>query len=127
MAEIGYSLSSEEHRPLDLVRSAQRAEETGFTFALISDHFHPWIGQQGQSPFVWSVLGGIAEATGHIPVGTGVTCPTFRIHPAIIAQAAATLCQMFPGRFWVALGSGEAMNEHITGEPWPPPPPGEKG
>ena len=90
MTEFGYWLSSEEHGPLDLVRNAARAEEAGFSFAMISDHFHPWIDAQGQSPFVWSVLGGIAQATERIAVATGVTCPLIRIHPAIVAQAAAT-------------------------------------
>ena len=90
MTEIGYALSSEEFGPRELVRNARRAEEAGFTFALISDHYHPWISRQGHSPFVWNVIGGIAEATSRLRLGTGVTCPTFRIHPAIIAQAAAT-------------------------------------
>ena len=84
---LGYALSSEEHRPLDLVRYVTRAEESGFGFALISDHFHPWIDRQGQSPFVWTVLGAIAEATERLVIGTGVTCPTLRIHPAIVAHA----------------------------------------
>jgi G6PDH family F420-dependent oxidoreductase len=118
--KLGYSLSSEEHRPLDLVRNARLAEETGFTFALISDHFHPWIDTQGQSPFVWSVIGGISRETSRLLLGTGVTCPTMRIHPAIIAQAAATSAVMMPGRFFLGVGSGEALNEHITGEHWPP-------
>jgi G6PDH family F420-dependent oxidoreductase len=85
MTQFGYALSSEEHAPNDLVRNARRAEEAGFTFALVSDHFHPWISAQGHSPFVWSVLGGIAQATERLQVGTGVTCPIMRIHPAIIA------------------------------------------
>jgi G6PDH family F420-dependent oxidoreductase len=120
MAEIGYSLSSEEHPPLDLVRFAQRAEQAGFSFALISDHFHPWIGKQGQSPFVWSVIGGIACTTEYIRLGTGVTCPTMRIHPAIVAQAAATAAAMMPGRFFLGVGTGENQNEHILGQKWPP-------
>lgn len=119
MPEIGYALSSEEHQPNNLVRFAQMAEDAGFTFALISDHFHPWISQQGQSPFVWSVIGGIAATTRRLRLGTGVTCPTLRIHPAIIAQAAATSAAMMPGRFFLGVGSGEALNEHITGEHWP--------
>ena len=119
MAEFGYALSSEEHPPNDLVRFAQRAEETGFTFAAISDHFHPWVDQQGHAPFVWSVLGGIAHATSTIKLGTGVTCPTVRIHPAIIAQAAATVTVMMPGRFFLGVGTGEALNEHILGDHWP--------
>lgn len=120
MVRIGYALSSEEHRPNDLVRNARRAEEAGFTFALISDHFHPWIEKQGQSPFVWSVIGGIAQATERLVLGTGVTCPTFRIHPAIIAQAAATAADMMPGRFFLGVGSGENLNEHVVGVRWPP-------
>jgi G6PDH family F420-dependent oxidoreductase len=119
MAEIGYALSSEEHNPRDLVSYARQAEEVGFTFALISDHYHPWIERQGQSPFVWSVLGGIAQVTEKLRLGTGVTCPTIRIHPAIIAQAAATAATMMPGRFFLGVGTGENLNEHILGEGWP--------
>jgi G6PDH family F420-dependent oxidoreductase len=121
MSEIGYALSSEEHPPTELVHYAQRAEEAGFTFALISDHFHPWIDRQGHSPFVWSVIGGIAHNTHLLRLGTGVTCPTIRIHPAIIAQAAATAAAMMPGRFFLGVGTGEYLNEHILGDPWPPP------
>ena len=120
MAEIGYALSSEEHAPNDLVRNARRAEEAGFTFALISDHYHPWIDRQGHSAFVWSVIGGIAQATERLRLGTGVTCPTTRIHPAIIAQAAATCAAMMPGRFFLGIGTGENLNEHILGDRWPP-------
>ena len=116
---LGYALSSEEHRPLDLVRNAARAEQAGFEFALISDHFHPWIDRQGQSAFVWSVLGGIAEATERLVLGTGVTCPTLRIHPAIVAQAAATTAAMLPGRFFLGVGTGENLNEHVLGQRWP--------
>jgi coenzyme F420-dependent glucose-6-phosphate dehydrogenase len=90
MLQIGYALSSEEHAPNELVSCAKRAEEAGFTFALISDYYHPWIDRQGQSSFVWSVIGGIAHTTTRLHLGSGVTCPTMRIHPAIIAQAAAT-------------------------------------
>jgi coenzyme F420-dependent glucose-6-phosphate dehydrogenase len=121
MVEIGYSLSSEEHRPRDLVQHAVRAEEVGFLFALISDHFHPWVDAQGQSPFVWNVIGGIAMATKRLRLGTGVTCPIIRIHPAIIAQAAATSAAMMPGRFFLGLGTGERLNEHILGDHWPEP------
>jgi len=120
MIEIGYKLCSEEHGPNDLVRYAQRAEAAGFTFAMISDHYHPWTDRQGQSPFVWSVLGALAHTTQRLQVGTGVTCPTIRIHPAIIAQAAATIADMMPSRFFLGLGSGENLNEHITGQRWPP-------
>ncbi len=119
--QLGYSLSSEEHGPNDLVRHARRAEEAGFTFALISDHYHPWTDRQGQSPFVWSVIGGIAHSTQRLRLGTGVTCPTMRIHPAIVAQAAATAAAMMPGRFFLGVGTGENLNEHILGKHWPPP------
>lgn len=120
MTEIGYALSSEEHNPNDLVKYAWRAEEAGFTFALISDHYHPWIDRQGNAPFVWSVIGGIAQVTKKLRLGTGVTCPTIRIHPAIIAQAAATAGAMMPGRFFLGVGTGENLNEHILGDHWPP-------
>ena len=116
---IGYALSSEEHAPNDLVRHARLAEQAGFTFALISDHFHPWVDAQGQSPFVWSVIGAIAHATERLELGTGVTCPTTRIHPAIIAQAAATAAAMMPGRFFLGVGTGENLNEHVLGDRWP--------
>ena len=119
MIELGYTLSSEEFPPLELVEHARLAEDAGFTFALISDHFHPWVDKQGHSPFVWSVIGGVAAATQRMRIGTGVTCPTIRTHPAIIAQAAATSAAMLPGRFFLGLGTGENLNEHITGERWP--------
>ena len=119
MATFGYTLSSEEHAPLDLVRHAGLAEAAGFEFLSISDHYHPWIDRQGHSPFVWSVIGGIAATTSRIRLGTGVTCPTIRIHPAVIAQATATVAAMMPGRFFFGVGSGEKLNEHITGARWP--------
>jgi coenzyme F420-dependent glucose-6-phosphate dehydrogenase len=121
MTEFGYALSSEEHGPRQLVENARKAEKHGFTFAFVSDHYHPWTDSQGQSPFVWSVIGGIAQATERIRLGTGVTCPTIRIHPAIIAQAAATSAEMMPGRFFLGVGSGENLNEHILGDHWPAP------
>ena len=121
MTEWGYALSCEEHAPNDLVANARKAEEAGFTFALISDHYHPWTDSQGQSAFVWSVIGGIAQATERLRLGTGVTCPTIRIHPAIIAQAAATSAAMMPGRFFLGVGTGENLNEHILGDAWPAP------
>jgi coenzyme F420-dependent glucose-6-phosphate dehydrogenase len=119
--ELGYTLSCEEHGPNELVRNARAAEEAGFAFLTISDHFHPWIDAQGQSPFVWSVIGAIAQATERIRLGTGVTCPTIRIHPAIVAQAAATSQVMLEGRFFLGVGSGEELNEHVTGARWPSP------
>src|SRR6266508_1281600 len=119
--EIGYKLSSEEQGPNELVRYAGLAEEHGFGFALISDHFHPWIDRQGQSPFVWSVIGAIAHTTKRLRLGTAVTCPTVRVHPAIVAQAAATVAAMMPGRFFLGVGTGENLNEHVLGDRWPLP------
>ncbi|WP_227373686.1 TIGR03557 family F420-dependent LLM class oxidoreductase [Haladaptatus halobius] len=119
MTQIGYTLSSEEHHPNELVQHAARAEEVGFDFASISDHYHPWISQQGHSPFVWSTLGGVAHATDDLPVGIGVNCPIMRYHPAIVAQAAATAAAMFEGDFFLGVGTGERLNEHVVGEHWP--------
>jgi coenzyme F420-dependent glucose-6-phosphate dehydrogenase len=119
MTRFGYALSSEEHNPRDLVRNAALAEEAGFEFALISDHFHPWLDDQGHSPFVWTVLGGIARETERLEVGTGVTAPIIRTHPAIIAHAAATTGDLFEGRFFLGVGTGENLNEHILGDGWP--------
>lgn len=120
MVQIGYTLSSEEFRPHELVDLAVKAEKLGFSFASISDHYHPWMDSQGQSPFVWSTLGGVAARTSEIRVMTGVTAPILRIHPAIIAQAAATMADMMPGRFALGVGTGEMLNEHILGDHWPP-------
>jgi len=122
MQSLGFSLSSELNAPGELVDLARQAERSGFDFALISDHFHPWVSSQGQSPFVWTVLGGIAQATDRLRLGTGVTCPIMRIHPAIIAHASATTAAMFGDRFFLGLGAGENLNEHILGDRWPPPP-----
>jgi coenzyme F420-dependent glucose-6-phosphate dehydrogenase len=116
---FGYTLSSEEHPPGDLVHNAERAEELGFDFVSISDHIHPWVSAQGHSPFVWSVLGAIAHATEHLQAVVGVTCPLIRIHPAIVAHASATTALLFEGRFSLGLGTGEALNEHILGYRWP--------
>jgi coenzyme F420-dependent glucose-6-phosphate dehydrogenase len=116
---IGYKLCSEERDPAGLIDDARSAEAVGFDFAAISDHFHPWTDRQGQSPFVWSALGGIAAVTDRITMGTAVTCPTVRMHPALIAQAAATIACMLPGRFFLGVGTGERLNEHIFGDPWP--------
>ena len=115
---IGCFLSSEEFAPRDLVANAQRAEKAGFHALWISDHYHPWNDEQGHSPFVWSVIGAISQVT-DLPITTGVTCPTLRIHPAIVAQAAATSSVMLEGRFGLGVGSGEALNEHILGDRWP--------
>lgn len=119
MVDLGYHLSSEEHAPKELVRYAQQAEASGFSFAIISDHYLPWLERQGHSPFVWSVLGSIAQATQHLRLGTGVTCPTIRYHPTIIAQAAATTALLSDSRFFLGVGSGERLNEHVTGADWP--------
>src|SRR5436190_7962249 len=115
MLTLGYKLSSEEFGPNDLVRYGRMAEEHGFEFALISDHFHPWTDAQGQSPFVWSVIGALAHATKRLVIGTGVTCPTMRLHPVVVAQAAATSAAMLEGRFFLGVGSGENLNEHVVG------------
>lgn len=120
MTSFGLTLSSEEHPPRHLVEMAAAAEKAGFDFVSISDHFHPWIDEQGHSPFVWSVLGAIAQATSKIEVGVGVSCPTFRFGPVVSAQAAATTAILFDGRFTWGVGSGESLNEHITGMRWPP-------
>jgi G6PDH family F420-dependent oxidoreductase len=122
VTEYGLTLSSEEHSPSKLVDIAIAAEEAGFDFLSISDHFHPWIDEQGHSPFVWSVLGAIAAATEHIGVGVGVSCPIFRIGPAVSAHAAATTASLFGDRFTWGVGTGEALNEHIIAERWPPAP-----
>ena len=121
MASYGFTLSSEEQAPNDLVAHATRAEELEFDFVSISDHYHPWTTSQGHSPFVWSVLGAIAQATERVDVGVGVTCPIVRIHPAVIAQATATTSLLFEGRFFWGVGTGEALNEHIVGVRWPRP------
>jgi G6PDH family F420-dependent oxidoreductase len=120
MAELGYTLSCEEFDAPTLVAQAVRAEQAGFAFAGISDHFHPWIDAQGESPFVWGVLGAIAGRTERLQLLTGVTCPAQRIHPALVAQAAATAASLLPGRFSLGVGTGENLNEHIVGERWPP-------
>ena len=118
MTQFGYFLSCEEYGPDDLVRQAVLAEEAGFEALWISDHFHPWNDEQGQSPFVWSVIGAISQACS-LPVTTAVTCPTVRMHPALVAQAAATSAVMLDGNFILGVGTGEALNEHILGDPWP--------
>ncbi len=118
MMKVGYFLSCEEYSPAELLEQARLAEEAGFEGLWISDHFHPWNDEQGQSPFVWSVIGALAQVR-ELPVTTAVTCPTVRTHPAIIAQAAATSAVMHEGRFRLGVGTGEALNEHILGDPWP--------
>ncbi|WP_217200120.1 TIGR03557 family F420-dependent LLM class oxidoreductase [Streptomyces buecherae] len=117
--KIGYKLAAEAFGPAELVRQTQRAEAVGFDFVEISDHFHPWLDNQGHSPFAWTVLGAIAERTERIGLATGVTCPTVRYHPAVIAQAAATLALLSEGRFTLGVGSGERLNEHVVGREFP--------
>ncbi|WP_205649381.1 TIGR03557 family F420-dependent LLM class oxidoreductase [Agromyces sp. LHK192] len=119
MVQIGYKLAAEGFGPAELVRQARRAEEVGFDFVEISDHFHPWLDVQGHSPFAWSVLGAIAQATDRVGLATGVTCPFLRYHPAIIAQAAATVALLSDGRFTLGLGAGERLNEHVVGRGYP--------
>ena len=118
--KVGYFLSCEEYGPKSLLEQARMAEEAGFEALWISDHYHPWTAEQGNSPFIWSVIGGLSEATSEIKVVTAVTCPTMRIHPAILAQAAATSAVMLDGRFEFGIGTGENLNEHIFGDRWPP-------
>jgi coenzyme F420-dependent glucose-6-phosphate dehydrogenase len=118
---IGYAAMFEQFHPTELLRYCEIAEANGFPSVMASDHFHPWTPQQGQSAFVWAWLGALGERTTQ-RFGTGVTPPGYRYHPAVVAQAAATLEAMYPGRFWLGLGAGEALNEHIIGEYWPEPP-----
>lgn len=117
--EIGYWLSSEEHGPKELMQNAAAAERAGFEHVLVSDHIHPWVDAQGHSPFVWSVIGAIANATTRIRLGTAVTCPLIRMHPAIVAHAAATAQGLMDGRFFLGVGTGENLNEHVLGDRWP--------
>ncbi|GAA4753644.1 LLM class F420-dependent oxidoreductase [Nocardioides endophyticus] len=116
---IGYFLSTEEYSPIELVAQAAAAERAGFAGLWISDHFHPWNNEQGNSPLVWSVIGAISQVC-ELHVTTAVTCPTVRVHPAIIAQAAGTSAELLQGRFTLGVGTGEALNESILGGPWPP-------
>jgi coenzyme F420-dependent glucose-6-phosphate dehydrogenase len=119
--QLGYWLSSEEHAPAALVEHAVEAEAAGIRTAMISDHFAPWTEQQGQSGFVWSMLGAIAHATSELRVGTGVTAVVHRMHPLVVAHAAATTESLMPGRFFLGLGTGERLNEQVMGERWPRP------
>jgi len=119
MLKFGYALSSEENPPRVLVANARAAEDAGFDFVSISDHIHPWIATQGHSPFVWTVLGGIAATTAHIDVGIGVSCPTTRMHPVLVAHASSTVSQLLGDRFFLGVGTGEALNEHVLGHRWP--------
>src|ERR1700712_1130849 len=117
--KIGLKIATEAFGPKEVVRQAQAAERAGFDFVELSDHYHPWLESQGHSAFTWSMLGSIATATERIGLVTGVTCPSIRYHPAIIAQAAATVALLSEGRFTLGVGSGERLNEHIVGQDWP--------
>ncbi len=118
MTRYGYFLMAEENDPAELVRQARLAEEAGFDCLWLSDHYHPWLDEQGQSPFAWPVIGALSQVTS-LPVTTAVTCPLVRLHPAVVAQAAATSALLTGGRFRLGVGTGEALNEHITGQRWP--------
>jgi len=118
-AQLGYKLSTEGFAPSEIIRQAVRAEEAGFDFVEISDHFHPWLDNQAHSGFTWSILGAIAAKTERVGLVTGVTCPTMRYHPAVIAQAAATVALISDGRFTLGVGAGERLNEHVIGRDWP--------
>jgi len=119
MTKIGYAAMLEQFHPTDLLDWAEQSEAAGFSAGFqVSEHFHPWTPQQGQSAFAWSFMGALGQRTS-LPFGVAVTCPGFRYHPAVIAHAAATLGAMYPGRFWLGLGAGEALNEHVIGGEWP--------
>ncbi|MER7908064.1 TIGR03557 family F420-dependent LLM class oxidoreductase, partial [Streptomyces sp. NPDC095614] len=121
MVQIGYTMMTEQAGPRALVGDVVAAEEAGFDFSVISDHYSPWLAAQGHAPYAWSVLGAAAQATSRIPLMTYVTCPTTRYHPAVTAQKAATLQLLAEGRFRLGLGSGENLNEHVVGAGWPAP------
>ncbi len=119
MTRIGYAAMLEQFHPTELLDLCSAAETAGFSAGfMVSEHFHPWTPHQGQSAFAWSFMGALGQRTS-LPFGTAVTCPGFRYHPAVIAHAAATLGAMYPGRFWLGLGAGEALNEHVVGGEWP--------
>ena len=119
MARIGYTLMTEQSGPRSLVDYARRAEEVGFDFEVSSDHYSPWLTEQGHSPYAWSVLGAVSQVTSRVELMTYITCPTMRYHPAVVAQKAATVSLLSEGRFTLGLGSGENLNEHTVGQGWP--------
>ena len=119
MTKIGYAAMMEQFHPTDLLDLCAQAEMAGFEAGfMVSEHFHPWTPQQGQSGFAWAFMGALGQRTS-LRFGTAVTCPGFRYHPAVIAHAAATLGAMYPGRFYLGLGAGEALNEHVIAPVWP--------
>ncbi|WP_426514190.1 TIGR03557 family F420-dependent LLM class oxidoreductase [Dactylosporangium sp. McL0621] len=120
MVSFGYTLMTEQSGPKDLVRYAVQAEEAGFDFEVCSDHYSPWLTEQGHAPYAWSVLGAVAHATSRVELASYVTCPIQRYHPAVVAQKAATIQLLSDGRFILGLGAGENLNEHVTGDGWPP-------
>lgn len=119
MTSFGYTMMCEQSRPDRLVRDVRAAEEAGFDFSVTSDHYQPWLEEQGHSGYAWAILGAAAQATERIPLMTYVTCPTLRYHPAVVAQKAATLQILSGGRFRLGLGAGENLNEHVVGQRWP--------
>lgn len=119
MGTLGYAAMFEQFHPTDLLKWSRQAEDAGFDAIMASDHFNPWTPQQGQSAFAWAWMGALGAQTSRVKFGTGVTAPGFRYHPAILAQASATLAAMYPGRFYLGIGAGEALNEHIVGQYWP--------
>lgn len=120
MTSFGYTLMTEQSGVRDLVRYAQQAEQVGFDFEVSSDHYSPWLTEQGHAPYAWTLLGAVAQVTERVELMTYVTCPTIRYHPAVVAQKAATVQQLSQGRFTLGLGAGENLNEHVVGEGWPP-------
>src|SRR4030088_3018547 len=119
MTQFGYTMMCEQSRPDKLVRDGRQAEETGFDFSVISDHYQPWLESQGHSGYAWSILGAAAQATERIGLMSYVTCPIIRYHPAVVAQKAATVQILSGNRFRLGLGAGENLNEHVVGKPWP--------
>jgi G6PDH family F420-dependent oxidoreductase len=119
MTNFGYTLMTEQSGPRELVEYAVEAEQVGFDFEVMSDHYFPWLSSQGHAPYAWSVLGAVAHATSHVGLMTYVTCPTIRYHPAVVAQKAATVQLLAEGRFTLGLGTGENLNEHVVGQGWP--------
>src|ERR1700710_903803 len=119
MTRFGYTLMTEQSGPKEIVSYGIRAEEVGFDFEVSSDHYSPWLTEQGHAPYAWSVLGAVAQATERVELMTYVTCPTMRYHPAVVAQKSATMSLLSEGRFTLGLGSGENLNEHVVGAGWP--------